>query len=1106
MVSSRSRSSRCGAYISAVLGILVLTITLGAPLAAQVATGNISGYVKDSSGGVVADATVTAKMVEQQAVRTTKTDAEGFYSLLALPPGQYEITFELAGFQRQNQTGLQLTVGQNLRVDSTLQVGNVQSEVTVGAQAPLVDTTAATMSGLIDDQRVQDLPLAGRNVIGLARILPGVLNVTAPQQMSSARGGPEMDVNGGRPNMNLFTFNGGYFNNPSRNTGINFPPPDAIQEIRIQTQNFSAEYGRNPGSQVNVVSKAGTNEFHGAAWEFLRNNNLNARNFFSPTVPALHQNQFGVAAGGPIKKDRLFVFGTYEGLRDHRQAQTIESFLPTTAERSGDFNGSGTTLTDPVDPITNLPLTTASGAPCVLGNTIAAGCISPVAQKLLPFLPQQSGSYVALASQPRSSNLYMTRADWNQSEKHRVFGSFYYSDSSQDSPLLAEDGTIPGYMSESIVTNTREAVVNDIYTFNPSLLNQFTFSFLNSGSNQLQGKNVPPSTFGITMPQYPPTGSLDINVGGDFTLGSGYTTQFFSHNYQFKDTMDWIKGRHNFKFGFELLRLQFEQIFIGSPNVSFNGTRSGDPFADFMLGAFSSVSGDFGVRDTNTLTNAASGFFQDQFKANSRLTVTLGIRYEPFLPWTEKHNRINTVVPGRQSTVIPDAPPGVLFPGDKGVSRGLAPADLNNFAPRIGLAWDVFGNGKTSVRSAYGIFYESINADSLAQENPPFAGFFNTYNGNIADPFGSTGQIAPPAVLTGHFGCVKINTYPGYSCPLFPLPVGGVFTDLSLRTPYIQEFNFSIQHQLTPSLMIETAYAGKIGIKLEALRTYNPAKFETDPVTGAPPSLQNVNDRVIFEPGILGPVGFLLGNDFRSWYHSWQTQIIKKFGNGLNVQGSYTLAKSIDTSSTDNLGAQVSNPFNIRADRGRSDWDRRHAFVASWLWNLPFRFSNHLMNSILGGWTLTGFHTIQSGTPLTFFIGQDVALDGTANGGGQHAFLAPGVTTSNIAVSHPNRNAMVTQFFNTSAFVPVDLLPAGHYGNAGRGLISGPAYNSTDFSVLKDFTLRESLRLQFRTEMFNAFNQVNFSNPDTTQTDTSFGQITSAQDGRVIQFALKLLW
>jgi hypothetical protein len=1077
-------------------------VLLACPVLAQVSTGNISGFVKDSSGAGIPNATISAKLVEQQAVRTTQSTQEGSYTLLALPPGEYEITFEAPGFQKQVQTQVELTVNQNLRLDSTLAVGAVETQVTVESTAPLVDTTSATLSGLVDDRRIVDLPLNGRNVIGLARMLPGVLGVVAPQQLSDARSGPKMNVNGGRPNMNLFTFNGGYFNNPSRNTGMNYPPPDAVQEFRIQTHNFSAEYGRNPGSQINVLSKAGTNEFHGSAWEFLRNDALNARNFFAARVPAIKQNQFGAAAGGPILRDRIFVFGSYQGLRDRREAQTVEALVPSPAQRRGDFTGSGTTLINPEDPNTGAPFTDSAGRPCVQNNTILAGCISPVATNLLRFVPESlSGMVSSLASSPRDGDMFMLRGDWNQSNNHRVYGSYFYDHNTRFNPFAA-GGNIPDYISEDFVQSTHHLTLNDTYTFTPTLLNQATFTFLNTPSDQLQTRTVDPSEFGINMPQYVPTGAVSVNVGDNFTLGSGFTTRFYSKNWQFRDTLSWIKGRHNFKFGYELLRLQFRQVFIGSPGFTFNGSRSGDPVADFMLGAFDSLSLNFGIRDTDASTWAHAAFAQDEFKVSPRLTLTLGVRYEPFLPWVEKNDRINSVAPGQQSTAVPDAPPGILFPGD--LPRGLADNDLNNFAGRIGIAWDVTGSGKTSIRAGYGIFYESVNADSLAQENPPFAGFSNVFSGRIEDPYGSVSQTPPPVETSGQFGCTKISEYPGYECPLFPLPVGGIFTERNLRTPYVQAFNLALQRQVTPTLMVEGAYAGKIGIKIEALRTYNPARFINSPVDGSPPSDQNINDRVIFEPGILSPVGYLLGNDFRSWYHSFQTQVTKRFSNSVTVLASYTLSKSIDSSSTDNLGATVANPFNIRDERGRSDWDRRHAFGASWLWSPQPNVSNAAARFFLRDWTLVGIHTIQSGPPITFLMGDDVALDGTF--GDQHAQLRPGITVSNITRDHTNRADMVDQFFNVDAFVPTNQVPRGVYGNAGRGLISGPALSSTDLSALKDFRIRESLRLQFRSEFFNAFNQVNFLNPTAAVNSGAFGRIRSAGDPRIIQFGLKLLW
>lgn len=1093
-------------------------MTLGSAAFGQ-ASGNISGYVKDASGTAVPNVTVTALMQEQKTARTAETDGQGFYQFIGLLPGHYDVSYEAKGFAKQLRSGVQLTIEQDVRLDAALTIGSVQTQVEVGAAAPLVDTQSSTLSGLIDDRRVVDLPLNGRNIISLASILPGVTNVSARQSMGDARGGPEMDVNGGRPNMNLFTLDGAYFNNPSRNTGINFPPPDATQEIRILTQNFGAEYGHSPGSQVEVLAKAGTNQLHGAAWEFLRNDALNARDFFAPSVPTEKQNQFGAALGGPILKNRLFVFGSYEGLTNHQQAESRRANVPSAAERAGDFTGLSTTLVDPTDPITGLPLTDASGSPCVAGNRIAPGCISPVATKALGYIPQSaSGQVVSLASGPITQNLGVVRVDWNQSDKHHIYGHYYENQNSRSDPFSG--GNLAGYIGTDFTVNTKEGAINDTYTFTPTLINQAIFSVLNSNSDEANTKTIDPSSLGINLPQYLPNGGIGINIGSggsDVALSSSTPTQFLGLNYQFRDNLSWIKGRHSLKFGFEMLKLNFQQIFIEAPSMTFDGIRSGDPVADFMLGAYDSTGVAFGVRNTNAYTTFNSFYGQDEFKITPRLTFTFGLRYEPFLPWKDRKNAINTVEYGVQSKVVPDAPPGIVFPGD--VPKGLAPADLNNFAPRVGFAWDVRGDGKTSIRGGYGIYFETINADSVAQENPPFAGFATVYSGNAADPFGSTGNVAPPAVVTGKFGCTKISTYPGYSCPLFPLPVGGVFTDPKLRSPYIKQYTFSIQRQITANTIIEAAYAGKIGTKIEALRTYNPAAFVNDPITGAPPSLQNVNDRVIHEPGILSPQGYLLGNDFRSWYHSLQVQVTKRFSQGFSVVGSYTLAKSLDTSSTDNLGGAVADPFDLHQEKGRSDWDRRHSFVVSWLYSPRLALGNRLANSVLNGWTFTAIQSVQSGLPVTFLQGQDVALDGTASGL-QRAQLEPGASVNTIELNHPNRNAMVNDFFNASAFVNPNLVPLGTYGDSGRGLISGAAFANTDFSVLRDFGLRENLKLQFRAEMFNLFNQVNFSNPIATANASAvsptgtlinggtFGQIQSTftGTGRQIQFALKLLW
>lgn len=1053
---------------------------------AQDVSGTLTGIVKDATGAVIPNAQVRATNTGTQAHFEATTDGSGSYTLRNIPIGVYNLEVSSQGFKRYDATGIRLQVNEVLRLDATLDVGAATEAVTVTAQAVIVDTSTQTLKTVIDQKRIEELPLNGRNPTQLMRLVAGVVADPRADVTSSTTypGVTPVSVNGTRSNATNYVLDGAQNNDHYSNAPNPMPNPDALQEFSVQVNNFSAEFGRQGGGVVNAVTKSGTNELHGSAFEFVRNKALNAANFFAPIVngkkrdDGLKRNQFGATLGGPVwlpklynGRNKTFFFFSYQGTLQRRAPIANSIVVPTAAQRSGDFTGK----------TVKNPFTGANYA----NSRIPASDMNPLSLQLLQYIPLPTSGNTVFVAAPNNDNDHqvLARIDHQISDNNRISGRFWNSQAAAPAYLN------PNNYLENVTGHTwlnRSVTATDTHIFGPSLTNEAMFGF-----NRTDNLNVP---------TYPAKSLADLGakVANDNmtqiyismssywgTLNTGDTNGFTRDEYQALDTMRWTRGRHQMSFGVEYDRGADTVInnFRANGQFAFNGGSApftGDSFADFLIGRYYTLTQGAGeYRDTRI--NRVGVFAQDSFKVTPRFTLDLGVRWEPFIPYTDLNGKIAVWKPGQQSTRFINAPPGIVFAGDKGVPAGGVPHVWTRFAPRLGFAWDLFGNGKTSIRGGYGVFYDSQNTIMMNNQSDqaPYGTVlttFGTLTNSFSDPYAGIANPFPAP----HSNVPSNAPFPQFSSPYLFAP--------DYRNAYIQSWNFSLERELLGGFVGRASYAGSKGTRLTVVRELNPAVY----APGA--NTTTTNQRRPIQPlgstSIVEPVG-------NSIYHALQLTLDKRFSHGFSILADYQWSKAIDDSSNSKAtGQSRTNPFNTRFDRGPSDFDRRHVFNASGLWEMPIHFQQRVVNSLLGGWSLNGIFSAYTGYGFTVTSGVDNARTGT---GSQRAEL---VADPNLPDDR-SRGQKIAAWLNPTAF---EVNTIGTYGTLGRNVFRGPGYASLDAGLFKKFVIYERLSATFRFEAFNALNHPNLQLPAASVTGSNFMKITGAYDPRILQLALRLTW
>ncbi len=1063
---------------------------------AQVTTATIVGHVTDSSGGAVPKASVITTNLDTGDARTAVANSSGEFRAEFLPAGNYSVQISASGYKTYVQTGITLSVGQIATTNVALTVGETTESVTVTNDLPLVNTSNGEIASTISEREIVDLPLVDRNPYTLLDIVPGVQS----NQNSIVLGYPEQRtiINGGSDagtgSVNYF-LDGAPNLTGLRNTGNILPNPDALAEFRVQTNGYSAEFGRFPNGIVNAVTRSGTNKFHGSLFEFYRNDALAAKQWGSSglaTAP-LNRHQFGGAIGGPIRKDRTFFFGSYAGLRQTTSTLMNTAVVPTEAERAGDFSADPA-ASQPVDPLTKQVFVCNGRTGVICANRIDQ-VASTIINRYIPTLPAGQTVWKGFVSVPYVSDEFLAKVDEQLTPMQRL-SVMYFNTSGHSAAVANASATNLPWSQTAYIWRQQNAIINHTWTITPTLVNQAWVSYTRNLGARVNTPQTSLGDLGSTFAIQGPKALPQITVTNFFTLGNAVAGPKAGTNfYALRDLVSFTHGKHSLRFGGELSLDKDEQAVTQANygTFSFGGTvtsatiagvKHSNAFADFLIGIPSSVAQASPVTGSTNSWNA-SLFLQDDWRVLPRLTLNLGLRWDVQTPPTDPENKETTYVAGRQSSVYTAAPVGQLFPGDAGVTRGIIPVRIGHLSPRFGFAFDPTGKGTTAIRAAAGIFWGSMSGNEWnTMENfQPYS--LNFTFTNAATTTGAT-LSDPYRNLTGG------NPFPFSRGWVTGASMTGVA--LGYNAPYTIALNASVQQQMTKTLGLQVAYVGSLGHDLP---------FATDvnyPVPSATATNASANVLARRPNPKFGQIA-LINSDQRSNYHSLQASVNQRLAFGLQFSGYYIWSKSISSvdlqQAVANSGAQ--DYSKLSAERGLTSNDTRNSVAISLIWDPHVRAADRFVRATVNGWRVSAITKLRSGQPFTILNGVDANLDGSSSY--DRAQL--------VGDPHVDR-PLPSRWFNTAAFAqnavttgkPVD-------GSSPRNFLEGPAFRDVDMSLVRSFPLLRKTRLEVRGDATNILNIASYSTPSQngrTVSSSLFGQISTANTVRTLQVGAKLLF